>query len=197
MKAFLRFCTPLLTLLSIGLSTEVNATTYLYQGTPLSFTYDCTHGCLPPLPLDTTVAGEVVFNFDTTSSSGTFTMFSSAIAFRTLVFSFNSGSFVPTAFGTVTLTSGIITAWSLSNGIPGPAGTSVSSTTTGDTVGFLPSLASGSAGPGTWSGPIADNFSVPLPGTLPLFATGLGALGLLGSRKKRKPVRSVFLWRLT
>ena len=28
--------------------------------------------------------------------------------------------------------------------------------------------------------------SVPLPGALPLFATGLGALGLLGFRRKRK-----------
>ena len=38
-----------------------------------------------------------------------------------------------------------------------------------------------------------DNFNitinpnpVPLPGALPLFATGLGALGLLGWRRKRK-----------
>jgi PEP-CTERM motif len=30
--------------------------------------------------------------------------------------------------------------------------------------------------------------SVPVPGTLPLFATGLGALGLLGWRRKRKQV---------
>src|SRR5450759_5859565 len=33
-----------------------------------------------------------------------------------------------------------------------------------------------------WDPPIAT----PLPGALPLFATGLGALGLLGWRRKRK-----------
>jgi hypothetical protein len=37
------------------------------------------------------------------------------------------------------------------------------------------------ASPGTWS--VSE---VPLPGALPLFATGLGALGLLGWRRKRK-----------
>ena len=47
----------------------------------------------------------------------------------------------------------------------------------------------------TWDGG-ADNFTlqigpvlvpgVPLPSALPLFATGLGALGLLGWRRKRK-----------
>ena len=31
-----------------------------------------------------------------------------------------------------------------------------------------------------------DPMVMPLPGTLPLFATGLGALGLLGWRRKRK-----------
>ncbi len=37
---------------------------------------------------------------------------------------------------------------------------------------------------GVWS--ISTVSSVPLPATLPLFATGLGALGLLGWRRKRK-----------
>jgi hypothetical protein len=32
--------------------------------------------------------------------------------------------------------------------------------------------------------------AVPLPATLPLFATGLGALGLLGWRRKKKAYKS-------
>jgi len=37
--------------------------------------------------------------------------------------------------------------------------------------------------PGRWSGPIPET---PLPAALPLFATGLGGLGLLGWHRKRK-----------
>ena len=39
--------------------------------------------------------------------------------------------------------------------------------------------------PGTWS-VSADASVVPLPASLPLFATGLGALGLIGWRRKKK-----------
>ena len=38
--------------------------------------------------------------------------------------------------------------------------------------------------PGTWTSPIAN--ATPLPAAGPLFATGLGALGLLGWRRKKK-----------
>ena len=43
-------------------------------------------------------------------------------------------------------------------------------------------------GPGDWSYAIAEvsTSATPLPGALPLFATGLGALGLFGWRRKRK-----------
>jgi hypothetical protein len=36
------------------------------------------------------------------------------------------------------------------------------------------------------AGQVVVPSGVPLPGALPLFATGLGALGLLGWRRKRK-----------
>ena len=64
-----------------------------------------------------------------------------------------------------------------------------------------PSWASGNGvgGAGSWTGagtqlvPMAiinagTVSTVPLPATLPLFASGLGALGLLGLRKKRKAI---------
>ena len=59
---------------------------------------------------------------------------------------------------------------------------------------FEPSLAfvtlsgTGVAAPG---GTLSAPSATPLPATLPLFATGLGALGLLGWRRKRKTHASV------
>jgi hypothetical protein len=43
-----------------------------------------------------------------------------------------------------------------------------------------------SGGPGRWTPSIT-----PLPATLPLFASGLGALGLLGWRRKRKAAAAI------
>jgi hypothetical protein len=43
----------------------------------------------------------------------------------------------------------------------------------------------------TWTDPDPTVSSTPLPATLPLFATGLGALGLLCWRRKRKAHASV------
>ena len=48
--------------------------------------------------------------------------------------------------------------------------------------GFVPSQAFNNTA-GSWSAPVS---TVPLPAALPLFASGLGALGLLGWRRKKK-----------
>ena len=63
---------------------------------------------------------------------------------------------------------------------------SANSGTLGD-QGYFPPTGYGinSNNPGVWSGPL---WSTPLPAALPLFATGLGALGLLGWRRKRKAI---------
>jgi hypothetical protein len=185
MKLYCVFGTALATLISIIVPTQTNATTYFYQGNPLLFTYTCGMGCPPTVPAGLSVVGEIVFNFDTSNTSGMFDMSSSAITFKSLSYT-NSGALPPTAFGSVTISLGAITAWSLSNSIPGPNGTFVSSATNGDSVSFLfagEGRAVGTAGPGLWSPTIS---AVPLPAALPLFATGLGALGLLGWRRKRK-----------
>jgi hypothetical protein len=55
-------------------------------------------------------------------------------------------------------------------------------TLSGDHAEFVPSQAFNNTA-GSWSAPVS---TVPLPTTLPLFATGLGALGLLGWRRKKK-----------
>jgi hypothetical protein len=52
-----------------------------------------------------------------------------------------------------------------------------------DTANVLTSVGSNS---GIFWGLAPDSLDTPLPGTLPLFATGLGALGLFGWRRKRK-----------
>ena len=43
--------------------------------------------------------------------------------------------------------------------------------------------------PGTWTVSPTPTAAVPLPAALPLFATGLGVMGLLGWRRKRKTAR--------
>ena len=59
-----------------------------------------------------------------------------------------------------------------------------------DITNALSCLAAGGEMPSVWSasgGPQpADGTTTPLPAALPLFATGLGGLGLLGWRRKRK-----------
>ena len=90
--------------------------------------------------------------------------------------------------------SGHITSfWDVAFSIPSPFGTGfdeITVTSAGDnpqdfwTCGTYPACFSTAYvnTAGSWSGPVS---AVPLPAALPLFATGLGALGLLGWRRKK------------
>jgi hypothetical protein len=55
-----------------------------------------------------------------------------------------------------------------------------------DTTGVVSSTNGGTGNFATASIDVVQQNAVPIPGTIPLFATGLGALGLFGWRGKRK-----------
>ena len=106
----------------------------------------------------------------------------------------NSNAAAGAFFGDIqTNSSGDIILWSIS----------MSSTTTGGTIAtdkgqsdvpfdeaFSLLAGVGSAGntdhPGTWLFVTTTVSTTPIPAALPLFASGLGAMGLLGWRRKRK-----------
>ena len=142
----------------------------------------------------------VQFNFDTTNTSGGFDLSSGVISTASLSTPFLFGSFnypplTSIFFASVTLNGGAVTAWSFHSSVPGPGGSLLSTTPAGDLTVLnmftgSPTGATATAPPGTWSGPISDEFSVvPLPAALPLFATGLGVLGLVGRRRRKKVIQ--------
>ena len=192
-------CGVAATLFLLG-DTSAYATTYTYVGNELTWTTSCSGPttCLPPLPGGLTVS--LRFDFDTSSYTGSL----SALNFNDTLsddwdhFSYFAGPFSGPPgglesypIGSVTLTDGQITSWDLSTpgNRAGPSQYGEATATSGDSA-FFAIFGSGSgtasAAPGTWSGPIADAFTTPLPAALPLFATGIAGLGLLGWRRKCK-----------
>lgn len=184
--------------LALFSASPAGATTYNYLGNPFTqFSGDCIGGAC-----GSEITGYVTFNFDTANTSGIFylsggDMSSAFITNHALRFAAypappGIGGF-PTLFSAsfIELNSGMITSWDLSGGpavLPGLA--FISSTSGGDTViycgipdecGGIISSAFNLSG-GAWTA------VTPLPATLALFATGLGALGLLGWRRKKKTV---------
>jgi hypothetical protein len=90
-------------------------------------------------------------------------------------------------FDIQTSNTGAIVQWNISLSIsrtPIFASISTSNSSDGAAIGGPTTFSSAgnSGNPGVWS-PVA---TTPLPASLPLFAAGLGALGLLGWRRKRK-----------
>jgi hypothetical protein len=87
---------------------------------------------------------------------------------------------------------GLITSWAFEMNIAGPAPQSYIATTNGDDIVETDSGASGAyvLKLGNWSSATTTT-TTPLPAALPLFATGLGAMGLLSWRRKRKAAASI------
>lgn len=172
------------------LGSSANATTYEFSGGPFTWTSSCTPGpalsCPPVLPPGG-ISATVIIDFDTSEYNGTLTSdFSYSISGP-----IDSGPVNNDYLGgSVTLTDGQITDADLptpgnrlgmgqfEEGIINSGGYAF--------VAFFSSAGLGGSfsatglDSGTWSGPIADQFTTPLPTTLPLFATGLSALGLFG-----------------
>jgi hypothetical protein len=183
----------------ISVPTSATATTYTYTGNTFNLTHTCTTPPCFPATVPANISLNFVLNFDSANASGTFDVpsgdiFSARLSyfgagFDDVRYPINnmSSSFIDSL--SITLISGLVTGWSFTeHGGAGPISHQISSTGSRDSANILnfPDQYSGSGRPGVWSGPIADQFSeVPLPATLPLFATGLAALGLLGWRRKR------------
>jgi len=174
-------------------ASPAGATTYTYTGNPLSFSYQCGTSFCPTLSGH--LSGLVQFNSDTSGASGTFVPSFAVLFLGELP---NPGAVpIVSPLPSVTLSSGLVTAWGLISTIGGPNATQAVSATGGDTFSVAaPSIMYSAVGtsivPGSWSSPLIDQqSSVPLPAALPLFATGLGALCLFGWSKKKKQRHSL------
>jgi len=165
-------------------SLPAGATTYNYLGNPYTSNDN-------PAEFGSNLTGTVTFNFDTTAFTGTIPFGDSAITNAQLV----SGiySFSGTTNSTFNFTSGVITSWSVAENVGlvllttsnMPPFTNVFDQAWNIAENFV---AFNQFSPATWTiGPDPT----PLPAALPLFATGLGALGLLGWRRKRKNATTV------
>ena len=199
--------------IAIGLflcTSAASATTYTYQGNSLD--WSCFGTCTDITDLGSfhsTVSAEVVFNFDTSNTSGTFVSgISSEI--NSATFSGGTppklymdgglfGSYPPaiTALGALsasfTLHSGMITAWDLeatSGG--GTVSISASSSAGGDGIQITIcemqadcSQYSATANGAEWSGPMNDAFApaVPEPSTWAMLLIGFAAIGLARYRR--------------
>ena len=152
-------------------------TTYQYDGAPYIFSTDPTLG--------THMTGNVTFNFDTTGVTGGPFDLSNGVTNIEL----DSGTYQLTSQNVVMdnffLRNGSIITWVVeAEGFSGPTFVFLLS----DDVTVTPDEATAngialSNTVGVWS---IAGVSTPLPAALPLFATGLGAMGLFGWRRKRK-----------
>jgi hypothetical protein len=173
------------------------------------FSFSCT-SCMNVAPFGGTVTGEIDGLTNGTSAATAVTIGSYPSALFSASFTLPPAPFItfPNVNDTVyentfTVTGGVITAYHFTvGGIFGGWGFGLGSTAAppGENLDFLTNgtliapdqrdialcLSGNGCTATTTFTPLADTGTTPLPAALPLFASGLGALGLLGWRRKRK-----------
>jgi hypothetical protein len=156
---------------------------FVYSYTGSSFTSGATAFAGDSVSGEFTVASALGDNFTGTVTPTQF-------SFSNGLFSVGNSNSSFYAFDIQTSAAGAIISWSISlRASGGPWTGMIQTTSSGDSTSSLgPTTlisASNSGAPSMWS--VTDPpATTPLPAALPLFAGGLGTLGLLGWRRKRK-----------
>ena len=169
MRALLRFVLPILSAFFVSMAAcPVEADTFHF-----SFTNSTNGGG--------TVTGTIILNATDTAAT------SLTVDTNTATPTFGIGQYVGSPFpNSFTVVSGQITVANFldfGSDNKSPAITCCSLVLNSE---FGAGLSNDSLGVNSGGGDLTFTPVVPLPGALPLFATGLGALGLLGWRRKRK-----------
>ena len=161
-------------------ATQTLATTYQYVGLPYTTNTD-------PANFGSNMTGTVTFSFDTTGVTGVFGL--GSITNLQLTSGVYTSDLVDSS-SAFTLTNGAITMWNVLAEVGTVSLFAINlplSFEAFDRATGLVDIANISydisTGLGAWT-PVAET---PLPAALPLFATGLGTLGLFGWRRKRRP----------
>jgi len=167
MRALLRFVLPILSAFFVSMAAcPVEADTFHF-----SFTNSTNGGG--------TVTGTIILNATDTAAT--------SLTVDTDTLGFGIGQYVGSPFpNSFTVVSGQITVANFldfGSDNKSPAITCCSLVLNSE---FGAGLSNDSLGVNSGGGDLTFTPVVPLPGALPLFATGLGALGLLGWRRKRK-----------
>jgi hypothetical protein len=167
---------PLLKLVLVGLTLAGSCS----AASAFTITFDeagnctgCTSETVEADPTGTYKGNVLVYGLPTTVNSGAVSIFDSTHAISDTLYFTNNASMIFYSYDNGGLAADVGTTVLFPNAFAGP---------TEDSNGNFTYLAS--------SGNIYNGTSgvspVPLPGALPLFATGLSALGLLGWRRKKK-----------
>ena len=197
---------------SFSFGTTHAATVYTYTGNPYTFIEDSTppagtYNNTEKITGSFTVANPLPGNLnlaDITAPVQSFSFFDGRNTITDQNFTFLG------AFSVSTDASGALTVWNIDVGIgnldPQQLEIRISSLTNdaaitrecvtfdnnGACTGFTPDEGLVNHGDnGEWNSSSTPTAATPLPAALPLFATGLGALGLLGWRRKRKSTASI------